>query len=231
MTVGRTASLLCHIKVSQDYKVAWIRVDTQTVLSFNEIVITKNHRIRVSHPEVNEWRLEISDVRRRDAGYYMCQVNTDPMRSQLAYLEVLEPPRITGTSGDQTVREGQDVVLRCDGEGHPQPTVKWRREERSNIRGLHGRYSPEVVGQVVSLTSVSRRDSGAYLCIATNRVPPAVSRRIILQVTCQCQRPHNQLSILSFQTLRLLWWRRRWSRSGLVIAPGWDARLKLSRTR
>ena len=67
------ASLLCHIKVSQDYKVAWVRVDTQTVLSFNDIVITKNHRIRVSHPEQNEWRLEISDVRRRDAGYYMCQ--------------------------------------------------------------------------------------------------------------------------------------------------------------
>ena len=73
MTVGRAASLLCHIKVSQDYKVAWVRVDTQTVLSFNDIVITKNHRIRVSHPEQNEWRLEISDVRRRDAGYYMCQ--------------------------------------------------------------------------------------------------------------------------------------------------------------
>ena len=140
MTVGRTASLLCHIKVSQDYKVAWIRVDTQTVLSFNEIVITKNHRIRVSHPEVNEWRLEISDVRRRDAGYYMCQVNTDPMRSQLAYLEVLEPPRITGTSGDQTVREGQDVVLRCDAHGHPQPTVQWRREGDINIRSLEGRY-------------------------------------------------------------------------------------------
>ena len=47
------------------------------------------------------------------------------------------------------------------------------------------RYSPAVEGQVVSLTSVSRRDSGPYLCIAANRVPPAVSRRVILQVTCQ----------------------------------------------
>ena len=74
MTAGRVASLVCHISVSEDYKVAWVRVDTQTVLSFNGIVITRNHRVKVSHPEPTEWRLEISDVRRRDAGYFMCQV-------------------------------------------------------------------------------------------------------------------------------------------------------------
>ena len=36
--------------------------------------------------------------------------------------------------------------------------------------------------QLISLTSVTRRDSGAYLCIASNGVPPAVSRRIMLEV-------------------------------------------------
>ena len=71
------------------FQVAWVRVDTQTVLSFNEHVITKNHRIKVSTPEKTEWRLEISDIKRRDAGFYMCQINTDPMQSRLAYLEVL----------------------------------------------------------------------------------------------------------------------------------------------
>ena len=71
------------------FQVAWVRVDTQTVLSFNEHVITKNHRIKVSTPEKTEWKLEISDIKRRDAGFYMCQINTDPMQSRLAYLEVL----------------------------------------------------------------------------------------------------------------------------------------------
>ena len=183
--VGRVASLVCHISVSDTFKVAWVRVGTQTVLSYNDIVITKNHRIRVSHPEPTVWKLFISDIKRRDAGYYMCQVNTDPMQSQLSYLEVLEPPSISGTSGDLVVREGQDVVLRCEADGHPQPTVKWRREGNLKIRGLAGRYSGLVVGQVVSLTEVSRRDSGPYLCIANNGVPPAVSRRVILGVTCK----------------------------------------------
>ena len=35
---------------------------------------------------------------------------------------------------------------------------------------------------MISLASVSRRDRGAYLCIASNGVPPAVSHRISLEV-------------------------------------------------
>ena len=63
-------------------------------MSFNEHVITKNPRINVSIPEENKWTLRISDIRRSDAGFYMCQINTDPMMSQLAYLEAVEPPTI-----------------------------------------------------------------------------------------------------------------------------------------
>ena len=87
--VGRDASLICHVSESQGFKVAWVRVETQTILTMNEHVITRNHRIKVSNPEKTEWRLDIADVKRRDAGYYMCQVNTDPMKSQLGYLEVV----------------------------------------------------------------------------------------------------------------------------------------------
>ena len=46
-----------------------------------------------------------------------------------------------------------------------------------------GRYLDMVMDQqLISLTSVTRRDSGAYLCIASNGVPPAVSRRMMLDV-------------------------------------------------
>lgn len=48
---------------------------------------------------------------------------------------------------------------------------------------LSGRYLDMVVDQqLISLTGVTRRDSGAYLCIASNGVPPAVSRRMMLEV-------------------------------------------------
>lgn len=64
-------------------------MDTQTILTIHNHVITKNNRIGVSHSEQNIWRLHIKDVRESDQGWYMCQINTDPMKSQLGYLNVV----------------------------------------------------------------------------------------------------------------------------------------------
>lgn len=35
------------------------------------------------------WYLHISNVQDVDRGWYMCQVNTDPMRSRQGYLQVV----------------------------------------------------------------------------------------------------------------------------------------------
>ena len=40
------------------------------------------------------------------------------------------------------------------------------------------------------LQKVSRRDMGAYLCIASNGVPPSVSKRIELKVQCKYDERH-----------------------------------------
>ncbi|KAJ8957185.1 hypothetical protein NQ318_007747, partial [Aromia moschata] len=69
--------------------VAWLKVDTQTILTIHNHVITKNSRIGVSHSESNIWYLHIKEVRVSDQGWYMCQINTDPMKSQLGYLNVV----------------------------------------------------------------------------------------------------------------------------------------------
>ncbi|RZC37289.1 hypothetical protein BDFB_010990 [Asbolus verrucosus] len=70
--------------------VAWLRVDTQTILTIHSHVITKNHRIGVTHSEHKTWYLHIKEVRESDRGWYMCQINTDPMKSQVGYLDVVE---------------------------------------------------------------------------------------------------------------------------------------------
>lgn len=41
-------------------------------------------------------------------------------------------------------------------------------------------------GEVLNLSRVSRADMGSYLCIASNGVPPSVSKRIVLDVECKC---------------------------------------------
>lgn len=38
---------------------------------------------------------------------------------------------------------------------------------------------------MLSLTKITRSEMGAYLCIASNGVPPSVSKRMKLQVHCE----------------------------------------------
>ena len=38
----------------------------------------------VSHNGHNSWTLEIDMVQRNDSGLYMCQINTEPMTSQVS---------------------------------------------------------------------------------------------------------------------------------------------------
>lgn len=70
-------------------QVAWVRVDTQTILSIHHNVITQNPRISLSYNDHRSWYLHIKNVQEADRGWYMCQVNTDPMRSRQGYLQVV----------------------------------------------------------------------------------------------------------------------------------------------
>ncbi|CAG7831522.1 unnamed protein product, partial [Allacma fusca] len=40
-------------------------------------------------------------------------------------------------------------------------------------------------GEVLTLSKITRSDMGAYLCIASNGVPPSVSKRMTVQVHCK----------------------------------------------
>lgn len=71
------------------FQVAWLRVDTQTILTIQNHVITKNHRVGITYAEHKTWQLRIKDIRESDRGWYMCQINTDPMKSQTGFLDVV----------------------------------------------------------------------------------------------------------------------------------------------
>ncbi|CAB3373947.1 Hypothetical predicted protein [Cloeon dipterum] len=91
------------------------------------------------------------------------------------------PPDILDypTSSDMVVREGSNVTLKCAASGSPQPIIQWRREDGGMIpvSGV-----PSIEGSLFNITRVNRLHMGAYLCIASNGVPPTVSKRIMLIV-------------------------------------------------
>ncbi|KAH0811456.1 hypothetical protein GEV33_011335 [Tenebrio molitor] len=124
VAVGREAILACLVEDLGGYKVAWLRVDTQTILTIHSHVITKNHRIGVTHSEHKTWYLHIKEVRESDRGWYMCQINTDPMKSQVGYLDVV------GESEGKKKGKEMKITRRC-----VEDAMKENREDRILLRG------------------------------------------------------------------------------------------------
>ncbi|KAF9417115.1 hypothetical protein HW555_005734 [Spodoptera exigua] len=183
VTVGRDALLACVVEDLRGYKVAWVRVDTQTILSIHHNIITQNARISLSYNDHRSWYLHIKNVQEVDRGWYMCQVNTDPMRSRKGYLQVVVPPVIIDnmTSTDMVVREVTNVTMVCRATGYPEPYVMWRREDGQEFN-CNGESVNVVDGENLTISKVSRLHMGAYLCIASNGVPPSISKRVVLMV-------------------------------------------------
>ncbi|XP_074094824.1 lachesin [Cotesia typhae] len=193
--LGRDALFTCLVEHLGGYRVGWVKADTKAIQAIHEHVITHNPRVQVSHNDHSTWNLHIRGVQLEDAGLYMCQINTDPMKSQTGMLSIEVPPDFVTneTSGDVMVSEGSQVKLTCRAKGVPLPRVNWKREDAKNIvirepvvasNGQKSKVSSvsEYHGEELRLTKISRHDMGAYLCIASNGVPPAISKRITINV-------------------------------------------------
>lgn len=97
---------------------------------------------------------------------------------------LLIPPSIVDTHTVQTVtiREGENVRLRCSATGQPEPLVTWRREDGSPIYGE--RFHESLVeDRQLNLTHVTREEMGRYLCTASNGVPVEATKEVLLEVT------------------------------------------------
>ncbi|KAH1029767.1 hypothetical protein HUJ05_002942 [Dendroctonus ponderosae] len=185
VALGRDASLPCVVKNLGTYKVAWIHIDRQMILTIHRHVISRIPRFSVSYDNDRTWLLHVSNAHREDRGYYMCQVNTNPMISQVGYLQVVVPPNIIdslSTPSNVAIRENQNVSLTCKAEGFPTPSVKWRRGDSQEIIVDRKNKVASFDGEHLNLTRISRSEMGVYLCIATNGVPPSVSKRVVVDV-------------------------------------------------
>ncbi|XP_034934723.1 lachesin-like [Chelonus insularis] len=224
---GREAVFSCYVRNIGKYQVGWLKASDQTVLSLNTRIVIHNTRIAVSHEAggcsspsnhsvsihsisggnnqvmdegVNcTWRLHIRHLKKSDEGCYMCQINTDPMISEVGCLSILVPPDIVygdETSKDLSVSEGENVTLNCQATGTPKPRVSWRREDgqpilirnsTSFLSSYSGKSNNFQMVEVYNESKlhfyrVDRKQMGVYMCIASNDVPPTVSKRVTLEV-------------------------------------------------
>lgn len=89
VTFHKLALDVVNINCSYYVQVAWVRVSTQTILSIHHRMVTENARITLSYNDHRTWFLHIRNVQETDRGWYMCQINTEPMTSQKGYLQVV----------------------------------------------------------------------------------------------------------------------------------------------
>ncbi|CAH0399196.1 unnamed protein product [Chilo suppressalis] len=138
VTQGRDVHFTCVVNHLSNYRVAWIKSDSKAILAIHTNMVALNPRLSVTYNNHNTWKLHVSNVQANDSGTYMCQVNTDPMKSQMGYLSVVIPPDIVDTVAEgSTAQEGGSVRLTCTATGEPPPTVMWRREHNRPIVFRH----------------------------------------------------------------------------------------------
>ncbi|XP_050497331.1 lachesin-like [Diabrotica virgifera virgifera] len=184
VAAGRNIRFACAVKNLGTYKVAWMHFEQSAILTVHNHVITRNPRISVTHDKHRTWFLHINNVQEEDKGRYMCQINTVTAKTQFGFLHVVVPPNIDDSlsSSDAIVREGSNETLTCKATGFPTPSVKWKRDDNTKITINKTLQVLEWEGETLELTKISRLDMGAYLCIASNGVPPTVSKRIKVSV-------------------------------------------------
>jgi len=139
VAVGRDAVLPCVVDNLGTHRVAWVHLDRQMIVTIHRQVVTRISRFSVSHDHQRTWLLHIRGAQPEDAGHYMCQVNSDPMVSQVGTVYVVVPPSFIDSESSPSqlsVRENSRVSLICRGHGVPPPRLNWKREDgRSFIEG------------------------------------------------------------------------------------------------
>ena len=93
---------------------------------------------------------------------------------------LLVPAKIHQIRGEQTVLEGGNLKLTCKASGKPEANITWTKEKTGN----HGN-SVLQVGKVLTITKVSRNDSGTFNCTAYNGFGEADSQTVLVDVTCE----------------------------------------------
>ncbi|XP_061167393.1 opioid-binding protein/cell adhesion molecule homolog isoform X2 [Saccostrea echinata] len=188
VVVGKTAILPCSVEFLGEHKVVWTD-EFSTLLTFDINRIIDDDRIGIDRPYTRDWNLLIRDVKVKDRGRYICQINTHPIKTKPVELNVLVPPQILNENEDGTrkeilSKEGETVNVICNVSGIPAPSVKWyRRPLEDTVGSKKERIGME--GEILVIHNVSRYCDGVYQCVASNDVPPAVEMETAVFVEFQ----------------------------------------------
>uniref|UniRef100_A0A6P4EJ38 Uncharacterized protein LOC108042703 isoform X1 n=2 Tax=Drosophila rhopaloa TaxID=1041015 RepID=A0A6P4EJ38_DRORH len=195
--MGNHAYMPCQIHRLSDKPVSWVRMRDNHIISVDETTFIADERFQSIFQEDHDytWSLQIKYVQPSDAGYYECQMATEPKLSAKVHLQIVKPK--TELIGDQSrfVKAGSKVALHCIVRGtlDPPKYIIWFRgqkkisesDERTgwytqldrNIFGTVGDNQNTIGSLIIPL--VRKEDSGNYTCQPSNSVSVSVDLHVL----------------------------------------------------
>uniref|UniRef100_A0A915PVG6 Ig-like domain-containing protein n=1 Tax=Setaria digitata TaxID=48799 RepID=A0A915PVG6_9BILA len=157
--VHRPVSLECPLVIASDADLSWTKNDVPLTSDYDDnIQILNGGR-----------QLVISDAQTNDQATYTCVARNKAGEASKNYkLFVIVPPTIVSTGGSHKVIENNSLVLPCESEGQPFPTISWIKDGKSALELTSVEALSE--GQQLKIARAGVEHRGSYVCLAQNKV-------------------------------------------------------------
>ncbi|XP_052434041.1 neural cell adhesion molecule 1 isoform X3 [Carassius gibelio] len=158
--VNQTVEIPCEVSGQPAVEILWFR---------NDSIIKDDGRgnLRI----LSNKSLQISGIQQEDSGTYTCvsRIKGRPTERRLQIsVDVNEPPTVLIDQDTKRVLAGPDttVSITCRVKGVPRPNISWTLPSTSD-ESRH-KYSSDK--SELTISAVTRRDFGKYVCKATNKI-------------------------------------------------------------
>ncbi|MBN3299469.1 HMCN1 protein, partial [Amia calva] len=183
--------LPCHATGHPEPKISWTKSGTQ--------LGSRGGSYRVLPTGV----LEILAVAPTHAGRYTCSArNPAGVAYKHITLTVQEPPEVRPMAEAVQVLLNRGIVLPCEVQGFPRPSVTWQREGVPIATGSRLAVLPN---GALQFSRVTLGDAGTYQCLAQNEAGTAVGRTsLVVQVPPVLTAPRLEHTVVLNQPVSLV---------------------------
>ncbi|XP_055731648.1 neural cell adhesion molecule 1-like isoform X14 [Salvelinus fontinalis] len=158
---GDDADIICDVVSSPPADIIWKHKGSkiQVAKDVRFKILTNNH-------------LQIRGIKKTDEGGYTCEARV-MTRGEIdlkiikVIVNVLPSIRTRQSEVNATADVNQSVMLACDADGFPEPTVTWARN--NIVLESDDKYGLNNDGSELIIKDVKKVDEGDYTCIARNK--------------------------------------------------------------
>ncbi|CAG9531886.1 unnamed protein product [Cercopithifilaria johnstoni] len=158
----RPVSFECPLAVTSDANISWTKNSIPLVPGYSDDVQILN----------GGRQFVISNVKLDDQATYSCVARNKAGEASKNYkLSVFVSPTIISKGGVHKVIENNSLILPCEVEGEPYPTITWMKDGKPALEFTSVQALSE--GQQLKIARAGVEHRGSYVCLAQNKVGQA----------------------------------------------------------